>query len=164
MVKIMKNSWIYFLVIYMFSSCGNNRIIKQKVKDINSVFWHKDSIVKINFKPKSNKNYDLSFLIRNDINYPYSNIFLIAKIEGKNKKIIDTLEYEMADEKGNWLGSGFGEIKESKLLYKKNYRFKDTINYEISVRQATRKTGNLQGDTVLNGIKTVGIIIEKSIK
>ena len=100
-------------------------------------------------------------MVRNDNTYPYANIFLIATIENKYYKIIDTLEYEMADAQGNWLGSGISDLKESKLVYKKKYRFKDTLPVNFQIQHAVRKTGQTMGDEELPGIKTIGIVIEK---
>ncbi len=143
-------------------SCQNN-VVMQQTKDINQAIWHRDSIVSMQFKPQDTvQTYDLSFLIRNDNKYPYANIFLIAKMTDKRREIIDTLEYAMADEKGNWLGSGIWDLKESKLIYKKKYKFKDTLPVTISVGHAVRKTGQILGDEEVPGIKTIGIIIEKT--
>lgn len=152
-------SLLFFSLVLL--SC-NNKVVKQKVVDFNQSYWNKDSIVQMDFSPRAHQKYTISFLIRNDNNYPYSNIFLIGSIENKKYKQIDTLEYEMADELGNWLGTGVSEIKESKLIYKKNYSFKDTLPYHISLKHAVRKTGNIKGDSILKGITNVGIIIEKT--
>ena len=54
--------------------------------------------------------------IRNNKNYEFSSLFLIAKMEfPSGYKVVDTLEYEMTDSYGNWLGTGFTDIKENKL-------------------------------------------------
>ena len=46
--------------------------------------------------------------IRNNKKYEFSSLFLIAKMEFPNgNQVIDTLEYEMTDSYGNWLGNGF---------------------------------------------------------
>ncbi len=160
----MKSKTLIILIYFFFSltSCQNNVVLEQ-IKDINQAVWHRDSIVNTQFKPQDTvQAYNLFFLIRNDNRYPYANIFLIAKMENRHQKIIDTLEYAMADEKGNWLGSGIWDLKESKLVYKKNYKFKDTLPVEISVAHAVRKSGQILGDEELPGIKTIGIIIEKA--
>ncbi len=134
----------------------------QQTKDIATPGWHRDSIVQAKFKPQATQNYNLYFLVRNDNNYPYSNLFLIAKISDSKSQKIDTLEYEMADAEGKWLGSGIWDLKESKLLFKKNFRFKDTLTTTISVQQADRKSGEILGDSILKGINSIGIIIEKN--
>jgi gliding motility-associated lipoprotein GldH len=152
------------LVVLLFGlwSC-QNRIVWQQTQDINPEGWHRDSIVSLSYHPEKNdtNTYDIFFLIRNDNNYPYANLFLIAEIDNNRKKIIDTLEYAMADEKGNWLGSGIWDLKESKLVYKKNFSFDNDTLVTVKLQQAVRKTGEEKGDIVLPGIKTVGIVIEK---
>jgi gliding motility-associated lipoprotein GldH len=157
----MENKIIVFAVLlFGLLSCQNN-IVWQQTKDIDPKGWHKDSIVSLSYSPNKTKinTYDIFFLIRNDNNYPYANLFLIAEIDNNKQKIIDTLEYAMADEKGNWLGSGIWDLKESKLVYKKNVNLDTAIT--IKLQQANRKTGEKNGDIILPGIKTVGIIIEK---
>ena len=143
----MKSRTLIILLYLFFSlTACQNKVVFEQTKDINQAVWHRDSIVNIQFKPQDTvQAYNLFFLIRND-----------------HQKIIDTLEYAMADEKGNWLGSGIWDLKESKLVYKKNYKFKDTLPIEISVEHAVRKPGQILGDEELPGIKTIGIIIEKA--
>ena len=59
--------------------------------------------------------------IRNNKNYQFSNIYLITHVVFPNgKKIVDTLQYEMTDKNGKFLGQGISEIKHSKLLLKEN--------------------------------------------
>jgi len=159
----MKNKfWFYGILTLWLVSCQNKVIFKQTI-DLSSDGWHKDNIVSLKMTPSDTiKNYNISFLIRNDNNYPYANIFLIAGMETNTKKSVDTLEYAMADQEGHWLGSGIWDLKESKLIYKKNYRFHTTNPVTISVQQAVRKSGNILGDETLPGIKTVGIIIEEA--
>ncbi len=157
-----KNSILLGIVFYL-TSCADNSIVKQHVVDFSGrEIWPKDSVISVDFKPETNIDYDLAFLIRNSNAYPFSNIFLIASIENTKHKVVDTLEYEMANEKGEWLGTGFGDIKESKLIYKKNYRFPDSLPYTITLQQAVRRTGNVKGEEKLKGIVSVGIVIEKS--
>jgi len=67
----------------------------------------------------------------------------------------------MADASGRWLGTGFTEVKENKLIFKVNYKFPKTGIYKFSIVHANRKNGNLNGDIFLRGITDVGISIEK---
>nr|BFF39475.1 hypothetical protein BACY1_12800 [Tenacibaculum mesophilum] len=75
--------------------------------------------------------------------------------------IIDTLEYDMADVTGKFLGQGFTDIKENKLFYKENITFPRKGEYTFKVRQAMRKNGKLEGIEELEGITHVGFRIEK---
>jgi len=161
--KILKNNLgVLLILVVSLSGCRQNTVYN-KIVDIKGKGWQKDSIIQLDFAPQNiNKPYNISFLIRNDNTYPYANIFLIASMENPQKKVVDTLEYAMADKEGKWLGSGIWDLKESKLIYKKNYRFKDTLPVVFKVQQAVRKSGNIKGDSILPGIKTVGIIIEEA--
>ncbi len=157
----MKNSWIVLLILGSLMAC-HNPVVFEKTKDFQQG-WPKDSIIQMTYQPKNlSGNYNIYFLIRNDNNYPYANLFLIAEMNTGNKKLIDTLEYAMADEKGNWLGSGIWDLKESKLIYKQQYQFKDSLPVTFKVQQAVRKSGQILGDDILHGIQTVGIIIEEA--
>lgn len=100
--------------------------------------------------------------IRNDKNYEFSSLFLIAKIEfPKGLRVVDTLEYEMADAQGKWLGTGFTDVKENKLFYKENVVFTEKGDYKFSIQHATRSIRDIKGEKALNGITDVGLSIEK---
>ena len=80
--------------------------------------------------------------------------------ESINAKVIDTLEYEMADSQGRWLGTGYTDIKENKLFYKQNVVFKEVGDYKFSIQQATRSIHDIEGKNPLEGITNVGLSIE----
>jgi hypothetical protein len=73
---------------------------------------------------------------------------------------VDTLEYQMADIDGTLLGDGFSDIKESKLFYKENLKFKASENNKIHIKQAVRQTGKIEGVQDLEGITDVGFRVE----
>ena len=99
--------------------------------------------------------------LRNNNDYPYSNIFLLASLRsGEDKIYHDTLEYAMASADGSWLGSGFSEIKESKLWWKEGVILPNEEPLIIEVSQAVRNNGEEKGLGKLKGIISVGISIE----
>ncbi len=106
--------------------------------------------------------YNLYIMLRNNEDYPYSNIILITQTRFPDHTLItDTLEYEMTDSRGEFLGTGFGSEKENKLMYKENVRFRHAGEYHFSVRQAMRERNKIQGIDPLPGITDVGLQIEK---
>ncbi|MDX1761956.1 MAG: gliding motility lipoprotein GldH [Christiangramia sp.] len=156
-----------FFVLFLFcgvitlSSCDRKRVFD----DYESLRgWHKDSLVSFELENiDSTKVYDLFINIRNNSEYRYSNLFLITEIRFPQGKVIsDTLEYEMTRPNGEWLGTGFGDVKENKLWYKENVRFDESGKYEVTIQQAMRKNGEVEGIEVLDGITDVGFRIEKS--
>ena len=154
-----KNSAILLLVVFIFFSCDKKRVFDE-YKSVGSA-WHKDSIVTFNLPElDSTKQYNLFVTLRDNDNYKYNNLFLIVAIEMQNGFTkVDTLEYQMSNPDGTLLGDGFTDIKESKLFYKENIKFRG--KYKVYIKQAVRETGKIPGVTALEGITDVGFRIEK---
>ncbi|MCX2681216.1 gliding motility lipoprotein GldH [Galbibacter sp. EGI 63066] len=128
--------------------------------------WEKDQSVAFNFvAPDTINPYNIYINLRNNEDYPFSNLFLIVNLDfPEGKTISDTLEYEMAKPNGEWLGKGFSSVKENKLFYKEAVVFPDTGSYKIAIEHAMRKNSNVEGVKSLKGITDVGISIEKTAK
>jgi len=159
---MIKSSFKFLLLFLLFSSCKQNTVFTE-FKDINDAKWHKDSIISFTFNAKDtiSKN-DIFINLRNNKDYDFNNIYLIVGIKFPNDySIKDTLQYQMTDEKGVFLGSGFTDIKENKLEYKTNIVFPQTGNYQFTIEQAMRKLGEIEGVEYLNGITDVGLEIDK---
>ena len=153
-----KNSALLLLVVTLFISCDKKRVFDE-YKSVGSA-WNKDSIVTFDLPIlDSTKRYNLFVNLRDNDNYKYNNLFLIVSLESPNGYTkVDTLEYQMAEPDGTLLGDGFTDIKESKLYYKENVRFRG--KYKVHIKQAVRENGKVPGVTFLDGITEVGFRIE----
>jgi len=154
---------LFILVnLLLLVSCDKTRVYDDYRSLPNE--WHKDSVVSFKLAaPDTLNNYNLFINLRNNSDYNYSNIFLITEINFPYGKVIsDTLQYEMAKPSGEWLGTGFGEVKESKLWFKENFRFPEAGEYHVTIQQAMRKRDSVQGIEQLEGITEVGFRIENS--
>jgi gliding motility-associated lipoprotein GldH len=153
-----KNSVLVFLVVLLFFSCDKKRVF-DSYKPVGSA-WHKDSIVAFDLPElDSTQRYNLFVNLRTNNNYPFNNLFLIVSTEMQNGFTkVDTLEYQMANPDGTLLGDGFTDIKESKLFYKENVKFRG--KYKVFIKQAVRSNGKIPGVTLLDGITDVGFRIE----
>ena len=111
-----------------------------------------------------NRRFDLFILIRNDDTYPFQNLFLISTIKDSVKiQSKDTLEYIMANPDGSWMGSGYGSIKESKLVFKENHQFLSSGPNIIEIFQFMRKIDHEKKVDTLFGVIDVGLsVIERS--
>ena len=149
-----KNSTLFILVSILFISCDEKRVFDE-YKSVGNA-WHKDSIVTFNLPElDSTKRYNLFINLRANNAYKFNNLFLIVALEMPNGFTkVDTLEYQMADPDGTLLGDGFSDIKESKLFYKENVRFRS--KYKVSIKQAVRENGKVPGVKALDGITEVG--------
>ncbi len=165
MLEIKRNS-IYVLIAFLmisFTSCDS----KQEFDEYTSIpkaSWNKQNTVTFLFSINDTvQKKNLFINLRNNKNYPFSNLFLIAEMDFPDgQKIVDTLEYDMTDVTGKFLGKGFTDIKENKLFYKENITFPKSGEYTFSVRQSMRKNGEVEGVASLDGITDVGFRIEKT--
>ncbi|QCX37048.1 gliding motility lipoprotein GldH [Aureibaculum algae] len=158
----MRNILGLLFVSIALISCNDNLVFNQ-YKSMPNTEWHKDSLVKFEFSPIDTISRNNVYInLRNNNDYAYSNLFLIVGIDFPNNyKVVDTLEYEMADVDGKFLGEGLTDLKENVLEFKSNVIFPTTGTYNISIQQAMRKSGEVDGITSLKGVTDVGIQIEK---
>lgn len=145
-----------FFVLFILSSCK---------KDSEQVFmnnlngkWDKKAEQKFDFQVTDAQNpKNIIFVVRNNNDYPYSNIRMIVNFsnEQTKKKSTDTLNYILANPNGAWIGKGFGDTKEILFQYKLDYKFPANGNYSVGIIQAMRNDN-------LPGIEDIGIKIETS--
>jgi len=161
----MFRSFLLVLGVVLLAACSNS-IVKTDFKTTDNGFWNKDNGMQFSFSGVDSTQYHNMFIyVRNDENFPYSNLFLIAELNYPDgNKTTDTLEYEMAMPDGTWLGKGYGSIKENKLWYKENIVFPSSGVYTLKVSHAMRKNGDINGVVNLEGITDVGFEIVKSNK
>jgi len=154
--KILLPECLFFiLMLITLISCDRNRVFEENM-EIPKQMWNKND--QVEFLPVINDTLSVQNIyinIRNTGKYAYSNLFLfITTVSPAGKWIKDTLEIQLADSKGKWLGSGIGDIFFSRKLFKSYVRFPMTGVYKFSIQQGMR-TDNLKG------IRDVGIRIEK---
>lgn len=149
-------------VFLMVASCDSKRVY-DSYKPLENNRWLQDDSISFEFQITDtiSKN-KLYFNLRNSNEYLYSNLYVISQIVFPNgNKFVDTLQYEIADKNGKFLGVGMSEIKHSRLLFKENFMFPISGKYKVSVWQAMRKNGNVEGIKELEGITDFGFRIEK---
>ncbi|PWG05651.1 gliding motility lipoprotein GldH [Polaribacter aquimarinus] len=164
MATILKRNRLSFFLGFLFLifSCDDKTDFNQ-YKSIGTEGWKTNEKVYFEFNvidTLSQKNLFIN--IRNNNSYEFSNLYLITELNFPNGTvIIDTLQYEMANETGEFLGSGYTEIKDNKLFYKEEKTFPVTGQYMFTVRHAMRKNGEVNPIGHLKGIQDVGFSIEK---
>ena len=146
--------WSVFFVLLFLMSC-ENASQKVEMKNLKGT-WNKKTEQKFDFKINDAQNSkNIIFVVRNNNDYPYSNIrFIVNFTEARTKnKKVDTLNYVLAQPNGEWVGKGFGDTKETLFQYKLNYKFPANGDYSIGVIQAMRADN-------LIGIEDLGLKIE----
>ena len=155
-----KFSTLSLLTIGFIFSCSKPTFF-MNYKDFNGN-WPVYEKVLFTLDKGSENPVNLMIYIRNNKQYPYSNLFLIAKLKtGDSLLLCDTLEYAMADARGKWLGKGFLEVKESKLWWRENYQLPAVENINVQLEHALRSNNSEQGLDNLEGIVGVGFAVEE---
>jgi gliding motility-associated lipoprotein GldH len=146
------------IILLLLTACNGNLIFTD-VADMPDTTWNLFNNPDFAYNVSdTTKSTDVFFTIRTGSKYPYRNIFLFVKTTAPDgKSITDTLEYEIADGKGNWLGKGFGDIHELKLPYRKNVFFPQKGTYHFTIQHGMRTDD-------LKGVYDFGIKIEKPVK
>ena len=94
-------------------------------------------------------------MIRTGSAYPFRNIYLfVTTVTPEGKSLTDTLQYNLADEKGKWYGKGVGDIHELNLPYKSNVFFPLKGTYLFKIQHGMRIED-------LKGIYDIGLRVEK---
>lgn len=98
---------------------------------------------------------NIFFTLRSSSSYPFRNIWLfVTTIAPDGKSITDTLQFNLADEKGKSYGRGFGDIHELDLPYKSNVYFPAKGLYQFRIQHGMRVED-------LKGVYDFGLRIEK---
>ena len=152
------NKGLFLILLFFLSSCSSDVvftdsvIMPDKIWQLSNV---PDFIVPVT---DTTQHTDVFFTIRTGSDYPFRNLFLfITASSPDGKSITDTLEYDLADEKGNWYGKGFGDIHELDLPYRSDVFFLLKGTYRFKIQHGMRI-----GD--LRGVYDFGLRIEKSAK
>jgi len=145
---------IILVLLTGIASCDKNRIYEAYV-NIPNERWHVDHPVQ--FSPEIVDTfaiYNIYVNIRNTSNYDYNNLFLFLKTTSPAGDYIqDTLEMQLADAQGDWLGRGLSNVFFNRALYKRNVRFPVPGTYTFEMIHGMRSEE-------LEGIRDVGLRIE----
>ena len=163
-LKKVNKSIAFCVIFYLFCliSCDSNKLF-DAYQSQHEDGWRADESVQFEVQVSDTLNHYHVFLnLRTDHEFPYRNLFVLSQFSSPKGFVLkDTLEYEMADAYGRWLGEGFTEVKHNKLFFLENYQFTHSGTYTFEFTQAMRKRGNIEGDQVLRGVLDVGLRIEK---
>lgn len=142
--------------ILFFVSCDSQRVFEDNI-EIADNLWNADTIVKLEVDIADTTTPNNFYInVRNAEGYPYSNLYLFIKTRFPNgQQSNDTLECVLADEKGQWLGNGMGDIYDNQIPFKRNVRFPVTGKYTFELQHGMRVKD-------LPLIMDVGLRIEKA--
>ncbi|HSH51794.1 MAG TPA: gliding motility lipoprotein GldH [Bacteroidales bacterium] len=155
MIKNKRNSLVLLFIVFLFISCDPHRVY-EKNKEISDFKWElTDTIIfEVSIEDTINP-HNIYFNVRNSSKYKKQNLYVFIHTEAPNSvSLTDTFECYLADDKGKWTGSGWGDLYDNQFLYKKNIRFPVSGIYTFKFIHGMRTE-------MLQHISDVGIRIEK---
>lgn len=151
-----QTSILFLLIPFLFTACDPNRVFDEN-KELADNIWDKNNKVKFEVNIADSitpQNFYIN--IRHAEGYPYSNIYVFLHTTFPDgEKYTDTLNCPLADEKGQWLGDGAGDIFDRQILFKRGVRLRKLGTYTFELEQGMR-------DEKLPLVMDVGIRIEKA--
>ncbi|QJP35914.1 gliding motility lipoprotein GldH [Nonlabens sp. Ci31] len=149
----------------LVSSC-DEQLVNAEYHDLPQTGWAIEDVATFKIPPQDSlTSYNVFINLRNTHDYEYNNLWLISQMKFPQGKVVtDTLQYRMTEADGSFLGSGANDVYENKLWLKKGFRFRESGTYQIALKHAMRKTGEVNGDAQLKGILEVGYSIEKQVQ
>jgi len=153
-----KNLAIIVLSSLLLSACGRSTMFSDyQSVDING--WQMDSVLRFDIPITDTASaYNVILHIRHTDAYPYQNMWLFVNDGTKNIGDVaktDTIEFYLADDRGQWLGNGHA-IKDMPVLYREHFQFSaenlhtsDSI-YTLTIQQGMR-------EVLLPGVCEIGV-------
>jgi len=156
-MKKIVHLFIGLIILSMiFPSCDSSKIYEKNL-NIPDGIWNVGHVAKFDVQISDSKiPYNLYVNIRNASLYPTNNIWLFVTTnspQGKAQR--DTVEFILANEKGEWLGDGAGDYWDSQLMYKKSVLFPSAGNFKLEIQHGMRMEN-------LPFILEIGLRVEKA--
>ncbi len=148
---------VFIIVVFFFLLGCVKQGTWEQVQTVEQMKWNVNKTFTFEYPSTDTiNNYNVYIDVRHAAQYKYSNLYIFVTTKAPNgRSIKDTLEFQLANTKGQWYGSGLSDIKELRLCYKAGIKFGQAGNYFFKIEQAMR-------DEVLQHITDIGVRIEKN--
>ncbi len=145
-----------FVLLTSLSSCNEGEVY-YSFHPIKNNSWNKQTAFNFLLDSLSvdpNVRYDVMFEIVNNSQYAYQNIWLYVQQNiTDNVFVSDTIEINLTDSNGKWLGKGSTGLYQLSIPYKTSVALDSTRAYLIRIRHGMR--GNS-----IKGIEKVGVLVK----
>jgi gliding motility-associated lipoprotein GldH len=147
---------LFLIALFSFSSCSHKEVFFEYHSMKNADWNREDEAVFKVIIDNQSVSYDISIDIRNDNDYPFSNIWLFVDLKTPGGSIrTDTLSADLADVYGKWYGKGLC-LHSLSIPYETGFHFPYPGTYTFVIRQGMR-------ENPLKGISDVGLKVSKKV-
>lgn len=154
--RMVSYAMIFTFLGFAFVSCDSNRYFEQNENILNNTWLYDDAKV---FEVKiddSLQTFNFYINVRNTVDYEFANLYFFIQTELPDGAFAqDTVECQLADYQGKWLGDGRGEFRDNSFILRQNMRFQQSGKYRFLLKHGMRRDS-------LKGIADVGIRLERA--
>lgn len=147
--------WL-LLMSWFFYACQDSNTIFETNQSIQNGEWFYEEPLTFEFEIQdTSKAYTIYYNVRNEVSYPYYNLFVTYYMHYPDGKKIDSLLMDIIlfDPKtGEPYGSGTGGVRSHQLPAFRNYKFSQPGKYQYTFKQYMR-------NNPLKGILSMGLKI-----
>lgn len=156
MAKNISIAVMAFLAGLLMTACDKNRVYTE-THSVNEEGWPMDETLRYTIDVTDTQSvYNLFLDLRVCRNYRYANAFLFLTTTFPDHGMAaDTLECPLALPDGRWRGKETRRYVDNRYYFKKHIIFPQAGTYTIDIAHGMR-------DTVIDGIKDIGLILERA--
>ena len=138
----------------LLAGCGQPPLVAE-TSDVPLEGWDSQHSVAFHWDVQDTLlRHDVMLDVRHAQDYPNSNLYLFLTYRFPNgKSRVDTVECTLADARGKWRGSGFGDLVDQRFMLESGIRFPLRGRYGLEVVHGMRN------DPVV-GVSNVGLRLE----
>lgn len=128
------------LLLFMsLPSCDPDMVYDQYIHTENEMWrWQDAKEFNIDIADTIALN-NIYLQVRHTVEYPLSNLYMFVHIKGPSGQLLkDTVNFILANPDGKWTGRGAGNLRELRLLYRKNSKFSQSGTYTFTLEQGMR--------------------------
>ncbi|MCV9388048.1 gliding motility lipoprotein GldH [Reichenbachiella ulvae] len=122
-------------------SCSGGTLIDQS-QDMSEGVWHVDSLASFDYVIEDTTlKYDISYLVRYAVDYPYYNLYVTYYLEDSVGNILNSQQQELIlfdKTTGQPLGTGLGDLYDREVKIFEDYTFDQTMKYHFKVKHYMR--------------------------
>ncbi|MEN8229005.1 MAG: gliding motility lipoprotein GldH [Bacteroidota bacterium] len=130
---------LILLLIILLSSCDPDMVFDQYTQTDDGLWsWHDAKEFNIEIADTVTL-HNIYLQIRHTVEYPMSNLYMFVYVKGPSGQLLkDTVNLILANPDGKWIGSGTGNLRELRLLYRQHTKFGQSGLYTFTLEQGMR--------------------------
>lgn len=153
--RILRQTIVFAFLGLALISCDNNRYYEHNEAIANGTWFYDDAKAFEVEIEDSLLAFNFYINVRNTVDYEFANLYFFIKSELPDGEFAqDTVECQLADYQGKWLGNGRGEFRDNSFILRENMRFQKNGTYRFWLKHGMRRDS-------LKGISDVGIRLER---